>query len=273
MATESNAALSKSLQKKRLRDRRAQNAVRERREAHLRALEERMELCAREHGQVQDQQTRDADRLNVLCAALDAIRAENAALRRRQSAVIHLLSGSDPEHDTSTPPPPPPLTQCHTPETDALSTIVADTDTDPHHAANQSPAWTRLPQGTVDDSLSQSLVPWLLFPAVVAPSDDTPAALDILYGSNTNPLSNAIYIGDSCALQGLLGDPERLALGKFLISAHGSESHRMQLNRCSPGYLTYIVAKWRLGPTQERFDRLPQFMRSTDLQTSQPTPP
>lgn len=36
------------------------------------------------------------------------------------------------------------------------------------------------------------------------------------------------------------------------------------------GYLTYIVAKWRVEPSQERFDRLPHFMRSTELQTSQP---
>jgi len=38
------------------------------------------------------------------------------------------------------------------------------------------------------------------------------------------------------------------------------------------GWLTYILVKWRLHPTQDCFDRLPHFMQPTDLQTCQAHP-
>jgi len=71
----------------------------------------------------------------------------------------------------------------------------------------------RMPQGTLDDGLSKTFSPWLLCPAVVT-LDDTPVAADLLYGSHANPLSNAIHIALSCAVQGAFGDPERLAQGQ-----------------------------------------------------------
>ncbi|KAH0352048.1 hypothetical protein KCU81_g2177, partial [Aureobasidium melanogenum] len=218
-----------SLEKKRLRDRRAQHAARARRDTQLQALQQRVEQGDKIQAQLEVE-------VQQLRTALDTLRAENLQLRRQHTAAIELLSGSS-----------------------ELIQEGANGQISHHHSSPSLPqkqlddcspssTWSRVPQNFPEDSLSASLMPWLLCPAVVTHLSDTPCGPDILYGSHTNPLSNAIHIAFSCALHGTLNDPERLALG----------------------YLTYIVSKWRVEPSQERFDRLPEFMRSTQLQTSQP---
>lgn len=218
-----------SLEKKRLRDRRAQHAARARRDTQLRVLQQRLEQRDKSQAQLEVE-------VQQLRTELAAVRTENAELRRRQSAVIDVLSNCSQD-----------VPLCADGETSHNHCLP---DFNQEQLDNSSPCskWSQLPQNLPEDSLSVSLMPWLLCPAVVTHLSETPCAPDILYGSHANPLSNAIHIALSCALHGTLGDPERLALG----------------------YLTYIVAKWRVEPSQERFDRLPGFMRSTELQTSQP---
>jgi len=69
-----------SLEKKRRRDRRAQNAARARRDAHVQALEAQVELCHREHGQQRLGQ-KESEETCVLRAALSTLHAEHEEVR------------------------------------------------------------------------------------------------------------------------------------------------------------------------------------------------
>lgn len=202
-----------SLEKKRLRDRRAQHAARARRDTQLRVLQQRLEQRDKSQAQLEVE-------VQQLRTELAAVRTENAELRRRQSAVIDVLSNCSQD-----------VPLCADGETSHNHCLP---DFNQEQLDNSSPCskWSQLPQNLPEDSLSVSLMPWLLCPAVVTHLSETPCAPDILYGSHANPLSNAIHIALSCALHGTLGDPERLALGK---------SHVQAYSECCSSELTVVV--------------------------------
>lgn len=202
-----------SLEKKRLRDRRAQHAARARRDTQLQALQQRVEQGDKIQAQLEVE-------VQQLRTALDTLRAENLQLRRRHTAAIELLSGSSELAQEGANGQ---ISQNHS------SPVLPQKQLDD---CSPSSTWSRVPQNFPEDSLSASLMPWLLCPAVVTHLSDTPCGPDILYGSHTNPLSNAIHIAFSCALHGTLNDPERLALG---------ELHDLAYRKCYSSRLTTVV--------------------------------
>ncbi|PYH87472.1 hypothetical protein BO71DRAFT_414830, partial [Aspergillus ellipticus CBS 707.79] len=84
-------------------------------------------------------------------------------------------------------------------------------------------------------------------PTIITSSPPSPSPLDLLYGTKTNPLANAIY---TFSLRRPLRDPERLAFG----------------------WLKYHYAKWLLSPSPTTFAKLPAFLRPTPAQLSIPHP-
>jgi FtsZ-binding cell division protein ZapB len=202
-----------SLEKKRLRDRRAQHAARARRDIQLHVLQQRVEQSDRSQAQLEAE-------VQQLRTAMDALRTENAKLRRRHTAVLQLLSDSN-EFASSCPD----GQKSHNDRSPSFDREQLDD-------SSSCSIWSRLPLNLPEDSLSASLMPWLLCPAVVTHLSETPSGPDILYGSHTNPLSNAIHIAFSCALHGTVNDPERLALG---------ESHVPTCWKCYSSRLTTVI--------------------------------
>ncbi|PKX89791.1 bZIP transcription factor [Aspergillus novofumigatus IBT 16806] len=80
-----NASLSSS-EKKRLRDRRAQENLRKKRENRIKYLEERVEFCETHHGTSLMQQ---------LLTAVDSLRRENELLRARQDRLRNMIVSWD----------------------------------------------------------------------------------------------------------------------------------------------------------------------------------
>ncbi|KAF7114501.1 hypothetical protein CNMCM5793_008805 [Aspergillus hiratsukae] len=80
-----NASLS-STEKKRLRDRRAQENLRKKRENRIKFLEERVEFCERHHG---------ASLMQQLLTAVDSLCRENELLRARQERLRRMIASWD----------------------------------------------------------------------------------------------------------------------------------------------------------------------------------
>jgi hypothetical protein len=82
---------------------------------------------------------------------------------------------------------------------------------------------------------------WLQRPDLVESSPDSPAPLDLLYGSKTNFLANVIH---EAVRKWPSRDPERLA----------------------GGWLCYHFIKWLICPTQEAYSRLQPWQRLVEAQ-------
>lgn len=103
--------------------------------------------------------------------------------------------------------------------------------------------WQQLPLNK-SDAVSVSLSPWLANSDMVNACPELPEPLDLLYGTNNNPLADMIQN----ALRALrCRDPERLGIG----------------------WLLYVMAKWRATPTAERFARIPVFFRPVQRQLTE----
>lgn len=212
------------IEKKRSRDRRAQNARRARQEACLRSLEEVANHCRQHHGEQYEENTR------TLRSTIEALQVENAKLRSQHAAVISILT--DPAAS--------PLPMVDSVKLTTLNRVTKF----PALAIQDHAHHGRPSQHLLDDPLVETLTPWLLYPAVALPLHDEPTGDDILYGSQTNPLANAIHVALICARFGTIAEVERLALG----------------------WLMYVQTKWVFDPTPAHFDRLPHFLRPTKLQ-------
>ncbi|KAI9726219.1 MAG: hypothetical protein M1834_009389 [Cirrosporium novae-zelandiae] len=87
------------------------------------------------------------------------------------------------------------------------------------------------------------------FPALVERCDDIPNPIDLLYGQSQNILANTIC--ESFQIYPMQREVERLGIG----------------------YLCYLLIKWRIQPTRERYLRMPEYYRPTFEQITQPHPP
>jgi hypothetical protein len=84
----------------------------------------------------------------------------------------------------------------------------------------------------------------MIDPEIVTNSPEQPSPIELLYGSRRNKLADAIHKDMS---QWRCRDPERLA----------------------SGWLIYMFAKWLYAPSEEKYDRLPKFLRPLPEQCSQ----
>ncbi|KAI1123502.1 hypothetical protein F5Y10DRAFT_251675 [Nemania abortiva] len=245
--------ISDSLIKKRARDRRAQNNLRKKREAHIYTLEKR----------IADLET-ELEGLQQVCYGL---RCENETFKSRQSLIRRLVTSWTDHVPTSQ------VIPVATSGNSLVSTLLKTTDdaeTTPHspvppHAIGQatepaarsqrkvmedltSPRWNITPFHLDSDLIWSDLCAVCVAkPDLVHDAPEDPRPLELLYGSKTNLLAHAICTA-TCKWR--CREPERLAAG----------------------WLTYHLIKWNSQPTERRFSLLREFQRPVGEQLCTPHP-
>ncbi|KAK9850817.1 uncharacterized protein MYU51_011377 [Penicillium brevicompactum] len=263
-----------SVEKKRQRDRRSQQNLRDKKSKHTAHLEEQVAHCKQHHGDHAVQR---------LLEVITGLREENGSLRNRQNILKSLVTSWDLETDpvmpgrasldksslhTDSNSREAPLSfhaAFHGPIssngnsnnnrgstcTPATGASAMETQSSSDASSTKStPLWCQIPPHTDDFSGPPNLIscPWFCYPEKVTPCPDTPGSpLDILYGTKTNALADMIHT----ALQRRpIRDPERLAMG----------------------WLAYHLSRWFLNPTPATYERLPVFIRPVQGQIEAPHP-
>lgn len=249
-----------SADRKRLRDRRSQQTLRDKKARHIAKLEEQVAHCEQHHND------RAVERL---LQTIKGLRMQNETLRLRQTRLRSLVNSWDESLDVAEPAafykkaaednasqlhPQESLCNGMTSSTGA-DTIISPSfqpspTTTPHPlmtsveipTGNDSP-WNQIPLHSDDLSNPKMLsLWWLAYPEQIIPCPNTPSSpLDILYGTKTNPLADMIHTG---LQRRPIRDPERLGLG----------------------WLAYHLTRWIISPSPETYDRLPTFLRPTEDQ-------
>lgn len=101
--------------------------------------------------------------------------------------------------------------------------------------AAEIPEWARIPVRTSGPNDVRRPA-WDANMRIIFDSPDVPAPLDLLFGSNQNPLASSLQRSIKTYYQ---GNPERLAVG----------------------WLTYHYIKWRTRPSAESYASLPHFLK------------
>ncbi|KAI0867729.1 hypothetical protein GGS24DRAFT_262329 [Hypoxylon argillaceum] len=250
--------ISDSLSKKRARDRRAQHNLRKKRETHIQSLEQRIADLESE-----------LDGLRQGCYSL---RCENETLKGRQSLVRRLV-GSWSDHNSQIP---------MAVSGDSLVNILLNTPgairtpagdggtvaylpaslpaavaqaVDPAPRPQRktmedltSPPWNITPLHTDSDIIWSDLCAVCIAkPELVHNAPEAPRPLELLFGSKTNMLAQAV---SAATRQWRCRDPERLAAG----------------------WLTYNLLKWTAQPSERRFALLSEFQRPVGEQLITPHP-
>ncbi|KAH6971148.1 hypothetical protein BKA56DRAFT_496038 [Ilyonectria sp. MPI-CAGE-AT-0026] len=287
-----------SVEKKRLRDRRAQQNVRDKRIKHIQNLEQQLSVCKSLHRQ------QDISNLLRTCQALQE---ENRLLRERQSQLQELLaswnnqspethimlSNSSDDNDNSnkknssngddssggldylTAPDDAQLFQFDNSVHGIPDPFTPESSNDGSHSVNdsQSPTSDDPPAfGAPFKGLSLS---WFqLFTSSFPASPCLPTSLP-----NTNPTpkytpwdADLCYVLDAPpvpSVQGLLFGSKQ---NTFASSVKGclQEWRCGDPERLAAGWLIYSFMKWRINPTDETFARLPSCLRPTPEQLQLP---
>ncbi|CAG7984817.1 unnamed protein product [Penicillium salamii] len=268
-----------SAEKKRLRDRRSQQTLRDKKLKYTTKLKEQLAHCEQNH----------ADHaVKRLLQVITGLRTENELLRQRQRGLKSLVDswdeGLNPEtpgyawhnwpslrKDTYTNETAFSLETGSNDPTSLNGPMTSSAGVDPiiestsassmrspvqiHPSlafplADTTPLWCQIPPHSDDYSDISKVIscPWFSYPEKVTPCPDTPSSpLDILYGTKTNYLADMIHI----TLQRRpIRDPERLALG----------------------LLMYHLSRWFLSPSPATYDRLALFQRPVQGQMESPHP-
>lgn len=262
-----------SVEKKRLRDRRSQQTLRDKKLRHTAELKEQVDHCAQYHNDQGVQR---------LLQVISGLREQNNVLLDRQKNLKILVgswdrdwealpgaenfrhNGASAYKETNSQEPHVTQTQnernglaasewSNRPVNAVLRTPTTSPHTEPPMEclpAYKPPPWNQLPLNSDDFTSIRTLIscPWFAYPERIAPCPDIPSsALDILYGTKTNPLADMIHT----ALQRRpIRDPERLAIG----------------------WLSYHMTRWIISPSPATFERLPVFLRpmQEQMQTAHP---
>lgn len=235
-----------SSEKKRIRDRRGQKRLREKRESHIQALERQVATCKQHHG---------ADRTGDLISVVNQLYRENEALRARHERLRAVLMDDPPSHPLSIGNVEPatlsisfPPTQ-QSSETERHSDQIADLATSPsqpeaHPSDTDSgdqlspEAWYLVPMSTTQ--ANQIAFPgnsmWLEYPDLVSACPTNPSPLDLLHGTRRNFLADQIH---RSLRQRAIRDAECLAIGWQL----------------------YHFSKWLVMPDPTTFARTSPYLR------------
>ncbi|KAL0472577.1 hypothetical protein QR685DRAFT_543752 [Neurospora intermedia] len=233
-----------SLDKKRERDRRAQQNLRTKRLERIQELEQRIVML--------DDKVR---KYHYIC---DRLSQENKLLRTRQNAIRHLVASWGPEDGLFLEPSfstdaslgdtgflgavPEPWPTAVISETESAAQAMMEfrrgspegmafsppeLPTDP-----ATPRWSMTPFHDDDDAIMTDCFRlWLQRPDLVESSPESPTPLELLYGSKRNFLADVIHQAlRKCPYL----DPERLAVG----------------------WLCYHFIKWMICPTEAAYSRL-----------------
>ncbi|KAF9893700.1 hypothetical protein FE257_009868 [Aspergillus nanangensis] len=275
-------------EKKRLRDRRAQRVLREKRERQIKALEEKVEFCQAHHSSSSitpsdpsSSDNNNNNNNNNLRAQIHRLQAENQILVDRQSQLLQLTSSwtshqspssSSPE-STTTPssssiPIPIPITTVSqllldepcSPSSPTKPIILTTTHNEPNN------------NNTYNNSSLSSPLPPQIPSWTLTPSEDT---LDAAIAPATCPWLTRPDLIAACP-----DEPSPLDLlhgtrRNFLADAiHRSlrSHHCRDPEVLAMGYLVYYYSKWRVSPSRARYARLPEFMRPVLGQLQRPHP-
>jgi len=267
MSQEQTSSIPDSLSKKRARDRRAQQNLRKKRDAHVHALQQRIADLENE--------------LQSFRQGWYSLRRENELLKSRQAAITRLATSWAV----------PPLSQAGSPATTFSNTVAEASGLlalGTHGAALESCSSPQTPTPNPHDSLTppipcaQLIEPaplrpqvirdltcprWELTPAhaeddvvltdffgmwlksldMARRSPEFPRPVELLYGSKTNVLAQIVH---SATRHWPCRDPERLAAG----------------------WLTYRMARWIAQPSEYRFSLLREFQHPVSEQLCSPHP-
>lgn len=245
-----------SADRKRDRDRRAQQNLRDKKLRHTARLEAQVAHCEQYHN--------DAGVKNLI-GVIDGLRKQNETLVARQKALRSVVNSWD-EKLEETGRSSSPMTQNanieqtgHSfPQASYTQGAQASLNMPDHPTCSMAPSnspaslpqtpgvypidpslpWNKLPLCSDDlSNVETSSLPWLAYPEMIAQSPDAPESpLDILYGSRTNMLANVIH---TFIERRPVRDPERLAMGLML----------------------YNFSKWITEPSPKTFAKIPAFTR------------
>ncbi|KAJ3476422.1 hypothetical protein NLG97_g9135 [Lecanicillium saksenae] len=231
-----------SIEKKRARDRRSQQGLRDRKQQRIAELEELVARCKETH---QTPPAHDAYEREI-----SALRHTNHSLLQRQELLKSLVLSWDQ--------PDPEMALYHR-GTAAAETSHGDSGRmcTPVYPGDRAmgddkyekqaepvldatpPAWSRIPPHDDDFSSPDTFTgfPWFKYPELIKDCPDVPhSPLDILYGSKLNPLADMIYNRSN---RRPFREPERLATG----------------------WISYLYTRWMCNPTPQTYARMPSFLR------------
>lgn len=255
MSTEETSCLSPS-ERKRLRDRRAQQNLRDKKLRYTTQLEDRVAYCEQHHGDEGTQR---------LLQLIKGLRSQNDALLKWRERLLSFVNSSPVDapgisagHTAAGQRTHLASDQCRIANTSMSDAFCVLPDRLPNldQPATTCPSvtpepllpsvhdvWKRLPSHEDDFSDATTVsCPWLLHLEQIIPCPDIPSSpLDILYGSKTNALADLI---NKATRRRPLRDPERLALG----------------------WLVYLLTRWLIAPSPTTYDNLPAFLRPTTEQ-------
>lgn len=249
-----------SVEKKRARDRRSQQRLRDKKEARIAELEKLVAHCKENHlaYSTQDAYSRE----------VNALRHQNKSLLQRQDMLRSMvMSWHEPDLDVSPEYKPARAafsvpfngtesnnaSPIATPDKDAATsdTRVWSQSTEPESVqSNKPPAWSLIPPHDDDFSNLETAVGciWFNYPDMIKDCPDTPhSPLDLLYGSKLNPLADMIY---SMGKRRPLREPERLATG----------------------WIAYHLTRWICAPSPATYGNMPLFLRPVGEQLELPHP-
>lgn len=261
-----------SNEKKRLRDRRSQQTLREKKLRHTAQLQEQVAHCEQHHSDQGVQR---------LLQVIEGLRKQNEGLLTRQESLKSLVNSWDTKLDepTATDDSNHDLSSLYKEMNNREAQFSLQTDFNeliPQHgisnllntpisavstprrirspsleplSAETTPLWNQIPPHT-DDFRTRTMVscPWFVYPELIIPCPDIPnSPLDLIYGTKANPLADMIHT----ALQRRpVRDPERLGTG----------------------WLAYHFSRWVISPSPETYGRLPAFLRPVQGQMAVPHP-
>ncbi|KAE8368389.1 hypothetical protein BDV27DRAFT_45448 [Aspergillus caelatus] len=257
-----------SVEKKRLRDRRAQQNLRSKRSQHMAVLEKEVAHCREHH---------DDQGIQRLLQVITDLRKQNEVLRSRQEHLKCLVNSWDaspaevpanahepsdqrlpgliaipggPMNNTDPSSNRIQSSRTNTPRDDSSpsSLLISNssygqtsfTQTLPREPpeVDTSLAWEQLPRHD-DDFLNPQTIscPWFECPERIALCPESPSSpLDLLYGTKTNYLADMIY---KATQRRPIRDPERLAVG----------------------WLCYHLTRWIVSPSPATYANIPPFLR------------
>ncbi|KAH7471844.1 hypothetical protein FOMA001_g13289 [Fusarium oxysporum f. sp. matthiolae] len=226
---------SDSLSKKRARDLRAQNNLRQRRAAHIATLEERV--------------TNLQDELSRVRAAYTSLQKENQVFRARQKQAFDLVEAwanedatlvANPQVYHSLVIPNSSIWPKTRGQSLARGSNSAATNSYLGSFSSQpscSQPWTQTPAHSDNDIIAADCFNSLFQSRHLAvQSPDVPQPIELLFGSRTNFLANTLH---QLTREWPCRDPERLACG----------------------WLAYHMIKWMMQPTEASFSRLVDFQK------------
>lgn len=279
-----------SSEKKRLRDRRAQHNMRQKKERLVKSLEDKVKFCELNH---------PSESIGQLMETIDSLRRENEMLRDHVTSLQ-----ADPTSATET-------SECSASSVTRAEPIHVPDNQDPDedlivpgmssstaHGTSLEPAITgengreKLPRDVLNDlgnllfaaNSPWTAAPFLLDEALQFPTSSWANPAQTI--PNSSPIwcllpmnlygDNAILLPGHCPW---LSYPELIArcspVPSPLDLLHGSKrnfladqiNQRMRLRRVRDpeclgfGYLCYLFSKWRASPNPTTFARLPPFMQ------------